>query len=152
MDADPITSPPTLAGFQAWAAMVMGLSPTVIAPNDPGYAYAFQVATDLVPQTLMAIPDLYTLAVYNFAGSQLLQFQNDLPNSTFFADARKGYGINSFTPGVITESHDVSSGQTMAVGKGLQNLDVLSLQLLKNPYGRQALMLMQTTGTLWGIS
>lgn len=149
--ADPITNPPTLAGFIAWSRAVMGLPTTVISDNDPGYAYSFQIAQDLVPQT-MGIDDIYTLVVYNWAGSNLLQFQQDYPAQTFFADARKAYGINNFVAGVIEEANDVSTGERLAIGKGLRNLDLLSLQRIKDPYGRMAVAYMQQIGTLWGLT
>lgn len=149
--ADPITSPPTLAGFIAWSRAVMGLPTTAISDNDPGYAYAFQVAQDLVPDG-MGINDIYTLTVYNWAGSTLLQFQQDYPGQTVFSQARQAYGINNFTPGVVSSASDVSTSETLAVGKGLQNLDLLSLQRIKDPYGRQAIAYMQALGTLWGLT
>ena len=148
----PIAATPSVTDFQVWAAATMGLTTTVIPSNDPGYSFAFQVAQDLVPYDLMAIPDIYTLCVYNYAGSLLLQNQQDQAGQTFFANARTAYGINSFVAGVINGSNDVSTGQTLSVGKGLQNLDLNSLQLLKDPYGRQALTYMQMIGTLWGLS
>lgn len=150
---DPITNPPSLTGFIAWSRAVMGLSTTVIADNDPGYAYAYQIATDLVPMDFaQGLPDIYTLTVYNWAGSQLLQFQKDIAGQTFFADARASYGINSFVAGVVDSANDVSTGEHLAVGKGLQNLQLIDLQRIKDPYGRQALAFMQTLGTLWGLT
>jgi len=151
--ADPITNPPTLTGFVAWSQAVMGLTSIVIPPTDPGYAYAFQIALDVVPQDFAAtVPDIYTLTVYNWAGSQLLQFQQDQPGQTFFADARAAYGINSFVAGVISSASDVSTSESLAVGKGLQNLSLLDLQRVKDPYGRQAIAFMQAIGTLWGLT
>ena len=131
----------------------MGLSSIVISPTDPGYAYAFQIATDIVPMDFaQALPDIYTLTVYNWAGSQLLQFQQDIPGQTFFADARAAYVINAFVAGVVDSANDVSTGEHLSVGKGLQNLQLLDLQRIKDPYGRQALAFMQTLGTLWGLT
>ena len=151
--SDPITSPPTLAGFVAWSQAVMGLNSVVISPTDPGYTYAFQVALDLVPLDFSnTLPDIYTITVYNYGGSLLLQFQQDYAGQTFFADARKGYGMNNFVAGVISSASDVSTSETLTIGKGLQNLQLLDLQAIKDPYGRQALAFMQTIGTLWGLT
>jgi len=49
-------------------------------------------------------------------------------------------------------SNDVSTSETLSVGAGLKNLTLFDLQAIKNPYGRQALLYMQTLGTLWGIT
>jgi hypothetical protein len=149
----PIAQTPTLAGFIAWTRDVMGIPTTAIPDNSQGYAYAYQIALDLVPLDFsQASPDIYTLTVYNFGGSQLLQIQPDIVGQTWFADARAAYHINSFVAGVIDTSADSSTSQHMLVGKGLQNLSLVDLQLLKDPYGRQALAWMQTLGTLWGLT
>ena len=147
-----IVNPPTLAGFIAWTRAVMGIPTTVMADNDPGYEYAFEVAKDMIPLDLNKIPAIYTLTVYNWAGSLLIQFQKDPPGYTFFADARKSYGVNSFTAGVIEHASDSSTAESMAIGQGLKNLDILSLQRIKDPYGRQAVAYMQSIGTLWGLT
>lgn len=151
--SDPITNPPSLIGFVAWSQAVMGLTSTVISPTDPGYAYAYQIALDVVPQDFIAqVPDIYTLTVYNWAGSQLLQFQQDYSGQVFFANARQAYGINNFTAGVINSASDVSTSESLTIGKGLQNLQLMDLQRIKDPYGRQALSFMQAIGTLWGLT
>lgn len=150
---DPITNPPTLTGFVAWSRAVMGVPTTAIPDNDPGYAYAYQVAFDMVPRDfLCSIPDIYTLTVYNWAGSQLIQFQQDIIGQTFFQDARNAYGINNFVAGVINSASDVSTSESLSVGVGLQNLQLIDLQRIKDPFGRQALAYMQTIGTLWGLT
>lgn len=151
--SDPIISPPTLTGFIAWARAVMGVPTTAIADSDPGFAYAFQVALDVVPQDFSAtVPDIYTLTVYNWAGSQLIQFQQDITGQTYFADLRASFGVNNFVAGVVSAASDVSTSETLAIGKGLQNLDMMSLQRIKDPYGRQAVAFMQSLGTLWGLT
>jgi len=151
--ADPIVSPPTLEGFIAWAYATMGIPTTAMSPTDPGWEYAYIVAVDLVPTDFAGtLKDIYTLTVYNWAGSQLLQFQQDYVGQSFFAATRKAYGINNFIAGVVTSANDVSTGETLAVGRGLQDLGLLDLQRIKDPYGRQAVAFMQTIGTLWGLS
>ena len=150
--SDPIVSPPSLTGFQSWAAAVMGLTTIVIPANDPGYNYAFQVATNIAPQAPWFSADIQTLVTYKIAASQLLQYQQDQPGQTFFATARKNFGMNSFVAGVITSTSDETTSASMTIGKGLSNLDLMSLQLATNPYGRQALAFMQALGTNWGLS
>jgi len=151
--ADPIVSPPTLSGFIAWAYAVMGIPTTAMSPDDTGWNYAFTVSVDLVPTDFAnTLADIYTLTVYNYAGSQLLQFQQDYAGQTFFTAARQAYGINNFIAGVVTSASDVSTSETLAVGHGLQDLGLLDLQRIKDPYGRQAVAFMQTLGTLWGLT
>lgn len=151
--ADPIVSPPTLQGFIAWAYAVMGIPTTAMSPDDPGWNYAYTVAVDLVPTDFAnTLGDIYVLTVYNYAGSQLLQFQQDYEGQTFWQSARKDFGINNFVAGVVTSASDVSTSETLAVGRGLQDLGLLDLQRIKDPYGRQAVAFMQTLGTLWGLT
>lgn len=147
-----IENPPTLAGFIAWARTVMGVPTTVMADDNPGFDIAFTVSKDLVPLDLNRSPDIYTLTVYNLGGSLLIQFQQDPPGYTFFADARKAYGVNSFVAGVISSAADSTTSESLAVGKGLQNLTIWDLQRLKDPYGRVALGYMMMIGTLWGLT
>lgn len=147
-----IENPPTLTGFIAWTRTVMGIPTTVMADNNPGFEYAFSVAKDMIPLDLNKVPNIYTLTVYNWGGSLLIQFQQDPTGFTFFTDARKSYGVNSFTAGVIEHAADASTSESMAIGQGLKNLDILSLQRIKDPYGRQAVAYMQSIGTLWGLS
>jgi len=147
-----IENPPTLAGFIAWTRSVMGIPTTVMADDNPGFEYAFVIAKDMVPLDLNLAPNIYTLTVYNWAGSNLIQFQPDPVGQTFFADARKSYGVNSFVAGVIEHAADSTTSETLAIGQGLKNLSLIDLQRLKDPYGRQALAYMMTIGTLWGLS
>jgi len=144
---------PSLAGFIAWTRAVMGIPTTAIPDNDPGYAISYEVALEVVPQDFAGVaPSIYTLTVYNWGGSQLIQYQQDIVGQTFFADARAAYNINSFVAGVVDSANDVSTGEHLVVGKGLQNLQLIDLQKLKDPYGRQALAYMQSIGTLWGLT
>ena len=149
----PDYSQPTLEGFIAWTRAVMGLPTVVIPDDDVGYIVTFKVAKDMVPEILQSgSPTIYTLTVYNWAGSLLLQFQPDIQGQTFFQDARAGFGINSFVAGVIDSAGDVSTNEHLIVGTGLSNLQIVDLQRIKDPYGRQALAYMQSIGTLWGLT
>lgn len=144
---------PSLAGFIEWTRTVMGIPSTALADEDAGYAIAYEIALDVVPQDFASLaPSIYTLTVYNWGGSQLLQTQQDYVGQTFFADARANFKINSFVAGVVNSANDVSTGEGLTVGQGLSNLQLLDLQRIKDPYGRQALSYMQSIGTLWGLN
>jgi hypothetical protein len=144
---------PTLQGFIDWSRNVMGLTTIVIPSNSPGYEFAYGTALEIVPEGFLSLsPGIYTLTVYNYGGSVLLQYQQDQRGQSYFSDARKSYGINSFVAGVINSASDVSTSEGLTVGVGLSNLQLIDLQALKDPYGRQALAYMQSIGTLWGIN
>jgi len=151
--ASPIANTPTLEGFIAWAQAVMGIPTTAMSPDDPGWNYAFSIAKDIVPTDFAyQVPDIYTLTVYNWAGSQLLQFQQDIRGQTYFAQLRKDFGINNFVAGVVNAAGDVSTHEALSIGHGLRDLSLLDLQRIKDPYGRVALSYMQQLGTLWGLT
>ena len=144
---------PTLTGFVTWCQTVMGIPTSAMASNDPGFAIALAFAEAIVPPEMSTMnPMIYTATVYNWGGSQILQYQQDYAGQTFFSSARKNYGINNFIAGVINSASDTGTSDSLTIGEGLQNLDLLSLQAVKNPYGRQALAYMQALGTLWGLT
>ena len=96
---------PTLAGFNTFVYNVMGISPLYLPTNSPIIGYAFTVAMAIVSPTLGAAAyhcqpgsqwSIYALAVYNLGGSNLINFAQDQPQRTYFADLRKTYGIAKF--------------------------------------------------------
>jgi hypothetical protein len=117
------------------------------------------VAITLVNPYLQQVPTpapnqglIYMLAVYNLGASNLLNWFPDTPPSTFFADARKGYGINSFVAGVVTASSDEGTSNSLTTPEWASNLTIANLQQLKDPFGRQYLAFAADYGSLWGIS
>ena len=150
---DPIINPPSLDGFILWARAVMGIPTAAMSNDDIGWAFAYQIAKDLIPPDLCLMSaDIYTQTVYLWGGSQLIQYQQDYPGQVFFTNARIAYGINTFVAGVISSAADATTSESLTVGTGLSNLDLLSLQRVKDPYGRAAVSYLQTIGTLWGIT
>ena len=144
---------PTVAGFTAWAQAVMGITTAVMPSNDPGWADAFSFAQQWVPMDINGYaPQMYTACVYNYAGSLLLQYQQDQTGQNFFVNARKQFGITNFLPGVISTASNEATSETSTVGDGLKNLQAIDLLRVKDPYGRQAVAIMQSTGTLWGLN
>lgn len=128
--------------------------PTTALPDaSPWIHIAYCISMDTVVCEMQQIaPFIYAQAVYYLAGSTLLNFAPDTPPSTFFADYRKANGMLSFVAGVISESHDETTGQSMLVADWFKNLTMANLQQLKDPYGRQYLAWAQDFGSLWGVS
>lgn len=144
---------PTLAGFTAWIYAVMGIPLAALPNTDPGIATAYDFAIEMVPPYMATLsPTIYTATVYNWGGSQLLQWQQDQPGQTYFAQARQAFGINNFVAGVVLSASDNGTSESMQIGQGLSNLDLVSLQRIKDPYGRQAIAYLQQLGTLWGLT
>ena len=145
---------PTLAGFIVFCRSVVGIPTAVMADDDAGFQQALDFSLEWIPVVpLTAIsPVLYTSAVYNWAASNLIQYQPDPTGQVFFTNARSSFGVSNFMAGVISSASNEATSQSMTVGKGLQNLSLIDLQRVKDPYGRQALAILQQLGTLWGLS
>ncbi len=144
--------PPTLAGFQAFIVNNMGISNAVLPPTAPVIQTALTVAIDVVNLTLNAIPDVYTLAVYNRAGDNLINYAPDAAPSTYFADLRANYKISGFTAGVVSSTSDEGTSVSIDNPDFMKGLTMSDLQNLKTPYGRQYLAFAQRYGTLWGLT
>ena len=148
-----MTNPPTLAGFQDFVSNYMNIPASALPVGAPAVAFAFQIATDLVNPVLNCVsPDLFTLATYNLAGSNLIEYAPDQTGQTFFADARKFYGVSSFAPGLVQSTSDNSTATSLSMPKFTENLSLSDLQLLKNPWGRRYLEIAAKAGPLWGMS
>lgn len=154
---------PTLAGFISFLRNVVGIPTSVLPDDSPTITMAYTIAIDLTNLILNeAIPDIYTLAVYNLGASNVLNYgqdpvpvvvyKNNAEGLGFFAFTRQQLNMNGFVPGVINSASDVSTSQSMTIPKAFEDLTIADLQYLKDPYGRQYLAFAQKYGTLWGIS
>lgn len=147
----PIT--PTQAGFLAFVRNDMGITIAQLPDNSPALTVAYGVALDVVSDWLVGLGVYpYMLAVYNFAGDRLINYAPDQTGQTFFADARKAYGINNFVAGVVQSAGDQGTNEAMLIPEFAKGLTLMDLQNLKTPYGRTYLQFAQSTGTLWGLT
>ncbi len=167
--------PPTLAGFQSFMLNVMGIPTSTLPPTAPVVETAFDIAVDIVNLQLnVASPDIYTLAVYNLAGSNIINYAQDivytsttaptgstlLPDGTvrylndlpYFAYLRKSWNILGFAGGVVQSSGDVGTSESMVVQEAAKEFTLADIQYLKDPFGRHYLALAQRYGTLWGLN
>lgn len=152
-----LAPPPTQAGFTTFVFQIMGVPTTALPSDSPVLTYAYQASLNLVWLRINAVsPFSYMAAVYNLAGHFLVKWAPDGtgsdPNSTVFATMRKNLGLLSFTAGVVTAAADVSTSDSLTVPDFFKNLTLADLDLLKTPWGRDYLSIVQDMGTLWGIS
>ena len=157
---------PTVAGFQTFITNVMQIPVLALPLNSPIITYAFNTALMVVNQSLQAAGcpsgsqwSIYTLAVYNLSGSNLVNWAPDQPGYTYFADLRKSYGItnsagiSNFAPGVVASTSDNGTSTSLLNPEFLKGLTLANLQQIKDPWGRQYLMFAQDYGPgPWGIS
>jgi hypothetical protein len=157
--------PPSLAGFTAWIVYAMGISTSVLPPDSPIISIAYQVAWDTVnPAIACVAPNEYTLAVYNLAGNNLVNFAPDVPNAPpyktlpdgstlpYFAYLRYDMKLNAFTPGVVASTSDEGTSVSLLNPEFMKTLGMSDTQLVKTPWGRQYMAFAQKYGTLWGLS
>lgn len=142
--------PPTLAGFQAFLAGVVGIDPLYLPPDSPVIGYAFHIAKTIVNHALWAA-GTYTLAVYNLGASQVINFAPDQPGRTYFHELRDKLGISDWTAGVITATSDQGTSESLLTPDFMKNLTMANLQQIKDPYGRQYIAFAQDYGTVWTL-
>lgn len=160
---------PTLAGFLSFIRNVMGISTNDLPDASPVINMALAVAMSIVNRALYAVSlpmtdtagvelisqpeSIYTLAVYNLAGDNLVNYAPDQQGRDYFQDLRKKLNINGFVSGVISGSSDQGTSQQLVVQEAAKNFTLANLQSLKTPWGRQYLAFAQTYGpTSWGLS
>lgn len=157
----PPPGPPTLAGFTAFVQNVMGISTTILPADSAVINMAFCVALQIVNRAICsASPLIYELCVYNLAGSNVLNFAQDLPDAAvyknklpFFAYTRKFYNMLGFTSGIIQAAADESTSESLVVQDAAKDFTLANLQQLKDPYGRQYLAFAQSYGpSVWGLT
>jgi hypothetical protein len=153
----------TLAGYQYFLTNYVQIPVYALPLSSPVIQMTLNVALRIVDTDLIVAgsawcppspPDttLYDLAVYNLATDFLINYATDQPGQTYFADLRQNFGIFNFIPGVISASHDETTGETLLNPDFMKNFTLSDLQRLKTPYGLRYLQLAQDLGTIWGLS
>jgi hypothetical protein len=140
--------------FRWFVRAIMGVPLSALPDAAPVIPYALTGALAIVNrQILTASPFAYDLALNNLAGHFLMLWAQDPPGQTFFAEARKSYGLHSFTPGMVQSSADESTSNTLFIPDFFKGLTLADLQYLKTPYGRQYLEIAQSYGpSVWGLT
>ena len=95
---------------------------------------------------------VYDLVVYNVGASYIYNWAPDQPNMNYFAGMRKQWGLLNPMNGILTSSSDNGTSAGYTVPDWVKHATLQELQWLKDPFGRQALALLQNFGSLWGLS
>jgi hypothetical protein len=137
--------------FQALGASPLAGDVYLIAP--PALRSTFNIAMDIVSETLNASPDVYVLAVYNLAADRLINYALDISGQTYFQDLRKDYRIATVSVGVASSANDQGTSVGILNPRAMETFTMLDLQTLKTPYGRAYMGLAQSYGpALWGLT
>ena len=161
---------PTLSAFTDFVFNTMGVPSSALSSGSPAISTAFSVALQIVytPLSQFAGPSvtppgigisLYELAVYNLAGSNLINFTQDATNAPVYKDDmpyfeyyRQKWNLLGPISGVVSSAADESTSTSLQVPEQLKYLTLSDLQLTKDPWGRQYLNIMSRTGFLVGMS
>lgn len=131
----------------------MGITIADLPDADPVIEVAYDVAIAIVNRALnRASPLIYTLAVYNLGGDNIINFAQDQSGSRYFTDLRDDFKLLSFVPGVVTSTGDQGTSTSLLNPDFMKEFTMANLQNLKTPYGRQYLDFAQDYGTIWGLS
>jgi len=149
-----MTPRPTLAGFLRFVRVAMGVPESAITDDDPTIECCFDSALELMPRHvgLERLPIVWMNTVYNLAASLLLNYANDSPPSTYFADLRKKLGIGNYVAGITSSASDQGTSGSLTISNALNNLTLADLMLMQDPYGRAALAVLMELGPLWGYT
>lgn len=157
---------PTLEGFTTFVYNQMAIPVSALPTDSPYIPMAYNIALDIVTKSLAQVScDIYTLAIYNLGGSNILNFAPDQvgalpvegsdPPLPYFAHLRssQGYNMISFVAGVVSSTGDQGTAVGLLNPDFMKNLTLADLQYLKDPFGRQYLAFAQRYGpTIWGLT
>ena len=128
---------------------------STVLPDDSEYlTWAYDLSISIVNLAFACVPGpMYLLMVYNLGGSNLINFAQDQPGQTYFADLRKTLNINSMTSGLVASSSDEGTSVSLLNPDFIKTLTIADLQYYKDPYGRVYLSYAQRYGpSAWGVS
>lgn len=169
MSCAALAVPPTEAGFLDFVRNVMGITTAQLPDASPFFTYAYCVSKEIVNIALCQVsPLMYKLAVYNLAGSNLLNWAQDpadaptyppndpeskAGNIRFFAYTRAQYNMLGFVSGVIQTAADETTSDSLVVPESFKDWTLMNLQQAKDPYGRQYIAIASDYGpAAWGLT
>lgn len=155
---------PTQAGFLDFLRGTVMIGVNALPDAAPAIGWAFIYAVQMAPMVSAApliganiiigggLYDPYSMMVYNLGTDFLINTAPDVAGSSFFAGARKQFGLDKFTPGVVSSSSDSGTSVSLDVPDFFKNISLNDLQALKTPWGRTYVMLAQQYSNNWGLS
>jgi hypothetical protein len=154
-----VTTGPTLAGFNTFIRGVMAIDPLYLPDNAPIIGYAYNAAAALVNPMLAQAGcppgsqwSIYAMAVYNLGGSNLIHYAQDQDGRVYFAEQRKSFRIDKFSPGVVASTSDEGTSVSLLNPEFMKTMTLQNLQAIKDPWGRAYLGFAQSFGPMWGFS
>lgn len=162
---------PPATGYYMFLRNYMGI-PAAALPDDSWWIPAtYNLALDVVNIILSIVPQFgsidypsqYALAVYNYAADRLVTLTPDvdpvyyypgvIPPTPYFAYLRDKFKVDSFVPGVVTYTADLTTSASFTVPNWVKEMSMADMQSLKTPWGRAYMAIaMQYGPTIVGIT
>lgn len=150
---------PTLAGFLSFLRASVAISTTVLPDNSDFIPLAFNYAENVtlsqlkeMPNVNATLPSIYATAVYNLATHILIETAQDQTGQTYFADARRAFGLNDAFGGLVNSASDQGTSASAVIPDWVQNMTLDEFSLIKTPYGRVYMRIAQKAHAHWGLS
>jgi hypothetical protein len=143
----------------SWAAgLVTGTtgSPHTILPGDTAKLVAVSPLA-YAPPSGVTITDVTNTTHFGYHLPRDPGTATILPGASiqgqYFAKARKAFKLNTFVPGVVSSTSDLSTSVGLDNPDFFKNLTLDQLQLLKTPWGQRYLSIAQKYGpSVWGLT
>lgn len=140
---------PSESGFLQYIREQIQVSAEDMPDNSLSWRVAYQSAREIVnPDIQCVMPSLFTQAVYSLGMSFLVNYGVE----KIFSDTRQNLGLNNFSAGPITSASDNATSASRLVPDFYKTLSLADLQMLRDPWGRQYLMIAQQFGSLWKLT
>jgi hypothetical protein len=144
---------PNVTDLYTFLTTIAQVPSSALPANSPYLPWALSYAEEQTLLVLYAIgQDYYCFAVYLLATSFLINWCPDQSGQTYFTDLRDTWNLTGFVGGTVQSSADESTSESLLAPDFLKGLTLGQLQLLKDPFGRQYLSMLQDNGPIWGIS
>ncbi|EAW1174407.1 hypothetical protein S922_23020 [Salmonella enterica subsp. enterica] len=145
---------PTFDGFVAYIRTVVCIPESAVADDSPWLTASYVAGLEWVNtgMGLERLPLIYTTTVYNAGTSILINHAPDIPPSTYFADARKKFGIGKAVNGLMTTAADQGTSGSTVISDAMSNLSLADLMMMQDPWGRQVIAVLMEQGPQWGYT
>ena len=153
------TYPLSALSWSSGTVTATTVSPHAILPGDSVSLFAVSPLAYGGPSTLkyvvvQAVPDTshFQYALQPNPGAATL-LTGASASEMLFTNLRKQFKMNSFVPGVVGNTSDVSTSVGLVNPDFMRGFTLENLDLLKTPYGQNYLAIAQKYGpALWGLT
>lgn len=143
----------TIDGFKDFLYRVAEIPVEALPIDSMSIPESLDYAVAVTPSTLTVTGNsVYDRAVYLFGTSHLYRWAPDQQGLSFFKEARKAWGVRGPVSGLVSSVSDNGTTTSFSVPDWYKEATLSELSLMRDPFGREYLGILQSMGTLWGMS